>query len=291
MPRRRADATLAKDVPNYRRIMPFIMPGRNESAVYFDQEIDLTRTEPFLAKYNDLHPDARATLFHLVLWASVRTLHERPRLNRFVAGGKLWQRDGIWVSFSAKKRKDDDSPIVVLKRRLDPEQSFEDLVSTLHGDVQVGRSNKKSTTDKELSAVLRLPTGGVRALLAAGRALDGLGLLPAKLIESDPMYASMFIANLGSLKMDAAYHHLYEYGNIPIFCVIGRSRETPAVVDGQIVAKRIATLRYTYDERVEDGLYAQRALERLRTYVEDPEAAGGLAKMPDDSSSSRSVST
>lgn len=34
-----------------------------------------------------------------------------------------------------------------------------------------------------------------------------------------------------------------------------------------------ATLRFTLDERVADGLYAQRSLELLRRLVEDPASA------------------
>lgn len=163
MLRRRPDATLAEDVPRYRRIMPFLMRGRNESAVYFEQQIELAGTEAFLDRFRAQHPATKATVFHVVLWAAARVLHQRPRLNRFVAGGRLWQRDGVWLSFSAKKRMgDDDAPLVLVKRRFD----------------------------------------------------EG---------------------------------------------------EEP---------KRTVTLRYTYDERVEDGLYAQRGLELLRRMVEDPEAHG-----------------
>ena len=102
MRRRRADARLVRDAPPYRRIMPYIMRGRNESAVYFDQELDLARTEPFLDDFNRTHDGVRLTLFHVVVWGAVRVLDERPRLNRFVAGGRHWQRDGIWISYSAK---------------------------------------------------------------------------------------------------------------------------------------------------------------------------------------------
>jgi hypothetical protein len=109
---RRPDAKLA-EVPAYRRLMPYLMPGRNESIVYFELTLDLTRTEPFLAEFNAAHPDTRATLFHLVLWGLTHTLHARPRLNRFVAGRKVWQRDGIWLAFAAKKAKlAEDAPLV-----------------------------------------------------------------------------------------------------------------------------------------------------------------------------------
>jgi hypothetical protein len=257
--------------------MPYLMKGRNESAVYFDLPVDVTRTRVFIDAFNAAHPATRITLFHVVLWAVVQTLERRPRLNRFVAGSKLWERDGIWISYSAKKRLDDESPIVILKRRFDPAESFEAMVGALHAGLREGRSDKKSRVDKEVSAVLALPGPALRALLALSKLADSLGMLPRSMIDGDPMYASLFIANLASLKMDAGYHHLYEYGNIPIFCVIGRIADVPAVRDGRVEVRPVANLRFSYDERIEDGLYAQRSLEILRGIVEDPAAHGASA--------------
>lgn len=274
---RRPDGTLVRDVADVRRIVPYLMRGRNESAVYFEQTIDLTKVEAFLDAYNAAHPDRRATLFHVVAWAAAKVLDRRPRMNRFVAGGRLWQRDGIWISFSAKKRLDDEGTMFVVKRRFDPAASFAETVAFMYGDIVEGRSDVPSHTDKELGLLLKLPGPGLRLLLAAERGLDRLGLLPKWFTEPDPMFCSAFIANLGSLKMDAAYHHLYEYGNCPIFCVIGRTHETPVVVrDGKkskVAVGRVATLRWTFDERIEDGLYAQRCLQMLASIVEDPAAA------------------
>ncbi len=104
------------------------------------------------------------------------------------------------------------------------------------------------------------------------RRLDAWGLLPPSYSAGDPLYASAFVANLGSVGLDAAYHHLYEYGTIPIFVTIGRLHQRPVVLpDGAVGSRKIVTLRYTYDERVEDGFYAARALERLHELLETPE--------------------
>jgi 2-oxoacid dehydrogenases acyltransferase (catalytic domain) len=263
-----------RDNAPYRRVMPYLMRGRNESVVYFEQEHDLTKTLPFIERFNKAHPDTPVSLFHVVAWAAVKTLDERPNLNRFVAGGRVFQRDGIWISYSAKKEKADGSPIVVLKRRFDPDEPFDRMVDSMYGELRTSRSDDESYTDKELGLVLKAQGLPLRALMALERFADAFGLLPGAYIRNDPMFASLFIANLGSLKMDSGYHHLYEYGNIPIFCVIGRTRETPIAVDGKVKVRKIATLRFSYDERIEDGLYAQSSLERFRTYVEDPEGAG-----------------
>jgi len=84
------------------------------------------------------------------------------------------------------------------------------------------------------------------------------------------MYTSAFLANLGSLKIDAAYHHLYEHGNCPLFVTIGRVAQVPAVEDGNVVTQSQVTIRYSFDERVEDGLYCAKALQLLQQRLENP---------------------
>ena len=274
MRRKRADGLRVDDATPDRQIIPFLMRGRNESAVYFEQHIDLERTEDFLRAWNGAHPDLPATLQHVVIWAAVRTLAERPHLNRFIAGGRIYQRDGIWISYSAKKQLRDGAPIVVIKRRFDPGQPFGELVRAMAGDLRKGRSKERSTVDKELSIVLALPGPLLRLAMWLQRAADALGLLPRAFIDNDPLYASLFVANLGSIRMDAAYHHLYEYGSISLFCVMGKRGEEPVAQGGQVVARRRVVLRFTYDERIEDGLYAGQALQLFQRLVQDPSAAG-----------------
>ncbi|MBI5497379.1 MAG: hypothetical protein HY904_20360 [Deltaproteobacteria bacterium] len=271
---RRSDGTLARDVAPYRQIMPFIMRTRNESAVYFKQTFHLEKTLRFIEEWN-ARGGPRITLFHVFLHAAVHVLHRRPRLNRFVAGGRLYDRDGIWISYSAKKALNDASPIVVLKRRMDPAASFAQLVEAQQVDLKGGRSDEKSHVDRELGLILALPAFIIRLFIRLQFTLYDWNLLPDAFMRPDPMFASMFIANLGSLKMDSAYHHLYEYGNIGVFAVLGRVQHVVEPDhEGKPVMRPIAEARYTFDERVEDGLYGAQSMEILRQMVEDPEAHG-----------------
>ncbi len=233
----RPDGRLATDVPPFRRIMPYLMRTRNESAVYFEQEIDLTRTLEFIDGFN-AKSERRITVFHVFLWAALRALSERPRLNRFVSGGRIYERDGIWISYSAKKALRDDAPIVVLKRRFDPALSFEELVAFVYRDLEKGRSDEESETDEKLAAFLHLPGPLLRAGVRLIRWLDDWNLLPGSFIHPDPFYASLFVANLGSVRLESAYHHLYEYGNCPLFAAIGRKKPSATVdASGKVVTK------------------------------------------------------
>ena len=262
---RRPDATLVRDLSPVRRFMPFISPRRNESLVYFSHTVDAEPAIAFLETLNaDRPPERRITFFHLVLRAIALGFHERPRLNRFVAGGRLWQRDGIWLSFAAKRAMNDESPIITVKQRVDPTLPLTAMVDAILDQIQAGRAGRRTTSDSEVDLLLRLPVPVIRAAMWVAHKADALGLMPRSMIDADPLYASAFLANLGSVGLEGGYHHLWEHGTCGVFCVIGR-------IEPDASGRRRASLKYTYDERVEDGLYCARTLERLRERLEHPE--------------------
>jgi len=275
----RPDGDYVRDLPRTRRIMPFIMRKRNESTVFFEQKLDTTKTLTFLRDFRD-RTGLHTTMLHLLIYASVQMLKDRPRMNRFVAGGRIFQRRGIWISFSAKKRKTEYAPIVLVKREIDPSWSFEELVRQIEEGISNGRSDKPSTIDNELSLMFKLPTFLTGWLVWLLMKLDHFGLLPGSFIQKDPLFASLFIANLGSIDLDAGYHHLYEYGNIPMLIMAGRSKEEVVVgTDGNPEVRPMMTLRYSFDERIEDGLYGARALQIVKKLIEDP---SGSMSIPAD---------
>jgi hypothetical protein len=265
---RRRDGTLAKVAP-YRRIMPFLMRGKNESSVLFEHQLDMSRAQPWLEDWNR-RTGQHATAFHLVLHALARMLHERPHLNRFIAGRRIYDRRGVFMTFAAKKAMREDAPLATVKREFPREERFAEMVAALNSNIKVAKSDAVSKVDKELAVFLRFPGFLLAASVALLRWLDSHGLAPRALVGDDPLYTSAFIANLGSLKIDAAYHHLYEYGNCPLFCTVGRLAKAPIVVDDEVQVRPALLLRYSYDERVEDGFYAASGIALLRAWIEDP---------------------
>ena len=117
---RRPDATLVRDLPAVRRFMPMLSARRNDNLVYYGHDVPVEAALAFIERFNQgREPEERLTLFHLLLRSIARVAEERPRLNRFVAGGRLWQRDGIWMTFSAKREIQDGSPMITVKQRFD----------------------------------------------------------------------------------------------------------------------------------------------------------------------------
>jgi 2-oxoacid dehydrogenase/acyltransferase catalytic subunit len=272
---RRPDGKRVRDVPPIRAIMPYLMRGRNESAVYHDAAYDVGATRAWLKAYNRAHAD-RATLFHLFAWACARALHERPELNRFVSGGRIYQRDEVAFSFAVKPEFRDDAALVTVKLVAPRREPFDAFVPRMTAAIAEARGGPRAV-DREVAIVMRLPGPLVRLGVALVRLLDAWNLLPGFFMKNDPMFASLFLANLGSAGVSDAYHHLYEYGTVSVFGALSAPARVPVVEEGGIRSLEVLRVRWTFDERIHDAFYAARSLRVVQRIVEDPERYAGAA--------------
>ena len=262
---RRPDATLA-NVPPMRRFMPFISPRRNDSVFHLAQDFDLEAAFEFLDKHNRERPPERPiTIFHLLLRSCSQALLLRPGVNRFVAGGRLWQKHEAYMTFSALREIADGARMITIKYRFEPEtESLDEMVDNIYGRLRPARAGVQSTADKETGLLLRLPVFLTSWLVRANDWLDRLGLLPRAMIDSDPLNCSIFFGNIGSVGHPAGFHHLWEHGNCSIFCVVGK-------IEPRENGRRGMTVCWTYDERIEDGIYSAVTLAGIKTRLENPE--------------------
>ncbi|MCA9543754.1 MAG: 2-oxo acid dehydrogenase subunit E2 [Myxococcales bacterium] len=264
----RPDGTLVKDVHPYRRGMHYIMPTRAESVVYFDQDVD---AEALLAYLAEARPAFGANVSHALVGAFATALAENPRMNRFVVGRRVYQRNDLLLTFSMKRDLGDSrSKLATLKHRVAPGMTFPALVASINARVGENRTDAVTDEDKELNLFARLPRPLMRFAVGLVRTLDYYNLLPAFFIRGEALYTSMFLANLGSLGMGAGYHHLFEFGTCPAFVMAGEVVEKAVVRDGQVVVRPILPLRFTYDERIDDGMTARGGIRTAVKVLEDP---------------------
>ena len=118
-------------------------------------------------------------------------------------------------------------------------------------------------------------TGGTPDAALVQQLMHTYGSLDGTIVTQ---YASAFAANLGSLGIDRAWHHLYEYGTCGVFAVVGVAGKSVEVgADGQPEVRDTLRIRYTFDERVNDGFYCARSLDLVRQAVERPEILVGAS--------------
>ena len=266
----RADGTLVPGVHPYRVMLGHITPSRNQAIVYFDSYVRADKLIEYVAQAKSRHD---FDITHCLIAAVGAALAQNPRLNRFVVGRRLYQRNERSITFSAKrKRLDRDAKLATIKIALQDGESLGSLCGRINRGIGEERSGAATYMDRELGLLTSLP----RAVLIRGvklfQWLDHHNLLPPSFVDNDAMFCSVFIANLGSLDMDPGYHHLYEWGNCPIFLTAGRIADRPVVEGDRVVAQKTLHLRWSYDERIDDGLNARFGMEAVKRILEDPAA-------------------
>jgi hypothetical protein len=271
----RCDGTLIKGLPPFTILMPFVMPTRSASVIFFDQEIDVTEAQKRIKAINRELIKRReiVTLFDVVLCATVRGVALRPKVNRFISGKRFYQRNQIVFNFVAKKELSDEGEEVNVKIPFEPGETLYTIAPKVHGYVRQAISDEGMDNDKVVKILARLPHFVKRFVAWSLEWLDGHNMMPSDMVESDPCFCSVFLANVGSFGLETPpFHHLYDRGNCPIFIAVGGVRaQNRLEADGTIVERKLLRLRYSFDDRVVDGVYMAKALDYIRRFVESPE--------------------
>lgn len=271
---KRPDGSPAKKVPSYTKMLPYIMKGRNEAVIYYSHDFDMANALAFLKKKNKGLKVKKYGIFHIYLLAAARTLALRPRLNRFVLGRKIYQRKKIRISFVAKQSLEEDAKEINITLDIDPFDTLEIVVEKLGSKLnKIRKGEDVGGDEKEMDVVTRLPRFMINMITWIFTKLDYHNLAPKSMINVDPLYASIFMANLGSVDLPGTpYHHLFEWGTASIFMVIGKLKKIPVVNEkGKIVVGDVMNVKFSLDDRIGEAMYFAKALSLVDDFVRHPE--------------------
>ena len=278
-PRRRGDrpdAWLVRGLDSMHQIMPYIMPNRTDNEAVMTETIDLTALNAWLKEKNVEGIEFKYTMFHAILAALTKTIYERPLLNRFISRNRYFDRKEISYSFIVKKKFEDHAAeaVSILRVNLDDERSMiEQMYQKVRSFVYDVRKKQKSdgTTDV-MDVIMGMPRIITDLIMAALNFLEKRGRMPAAVQREDPYCSTVFISNLGSIRMSAQYHHLANWGTNSIFVIIGEKYKKRFLLEDDTEELREAVdLSVTVDERIADGVYFANSIHYLKHLLETPE--------------------
>jgi hypothetical protein len=270
----RPDGTYLDDLPHFTRLLPYLMPDRTGASIFMEQEIDVTRTREYVEAANRARETGagRVTFFQVCLCAAVRTLALRPQLNRFVSGYNYYQRHEVTCTFVAKRELSDDGAEVNVTLAFRGDETLSGLAAKVSQFVQGAKEGRGNTSDRLNALLVKLPRWVIRLVIWLLRCLDFHNLLPGSFLRSMPFWSSMFFTNVGSVGVDAPFHHHFNLGTCGLFIALGKHRREAVLTDdGRSVFRDKMKVTFTHDDRIVDGLYAGRALEVFRSLIENPE--------------------
>ena len=269
----RKDGRLIQSLAPFYKFMPYIMPNRTDNEAVMTETVELTALNAWLKAKNVEGIEFKYTFFHVIVAALVKTITLRPKLNRFYANENYYQRNKVTAGFIIKKEFSDGSEEAVALLDAAPT----DTVDTVHEEIRrrvyaTRHEQKLNTTDNSMDILNKLPRFLSKAAIRFIRWLDRHGWCPDVLIGDDPNYASVFLSNLGSIRLRSGYHHLTNWGTCSFFCVIGEKKWTPLYDQSGLVAMReTVDLGFTVDERIADGYYYSKSIRLFKHLLAHPE--------------------
>ena len=173
-----------------------------------------------------------------------------------------------------KKEMSTNSPDTAIKVHLTPRDTAADVYHKLQAAVDKEKDSAALDSNFDNLAGLLNLIPGVFLKFAVWllNLLDYFGLLPKFLMEISPFHGSLFFTSMGSLGIPPIYHHLYDFGNLPVFGAFGCKRRALEVTeDGSVVQKKYIDVKFVLDERIVDGFYYATFFKYYRRLLAHPE--------------------
>jgi len=265
----RKDGELIRKIDSMHYIMPLMYPNRCDNEAFLRATLDLTECDKFLAKKNATDPVYKYKLFQIIVAAALKTITLRPQMNRFICNKNLYQRNHVNAAFTVKKVFSDEGGETLARIECTKDDTFESIHEKIYQQVSHCKTGSDQSTDA-MDIIQKIP--GKHAIGAIARFLDRHGWMPQPIIATDPYTCSVVLSNLGSLKLDAPFHHLTNWGTTSIFCSIGMIKKRPFFDDeGNMEMKNSVEIDLTIDERIADGYYYAKTLRLLEKLIQNPE--------------------
>lgn len=252
-------------------VIPYIMRTRNDAQNQIADTIDITEANKFLREMRKKGYKSISVL-HVFIAAYIRAIAMRPGINRFCSGQKIYHRNTIEINMAVKKEMSLDAPDTMIKVRFEPTDTITDVYEKFNAVVEKATAEGSNTDfDKTARTLTRLPGILFRTTVRLLEFLDYHGWLPQALLDVSPFHGSMIITSMGSLGIPPIYHHLYNFGNLPVFISYGlKYHKNVMNANGVVERRTMIDVKVVTDERICDGFYFASALKLIRKFVASP---------------------
>ncbi len=266
----RSDGRKLKTLGPFFRVIPHVMKERSDAHVYYTQDLPLRYLDEYIDKKEK--EGIRISYMNIIYAALVRLLAEKPALNRFVMDGRTYARHGITISLAIKKEMTEEIEETTIKIPFTGSENIFEVKEKL--DNAIARNKDlaaENNTDKLAKFLSPIPSWLFKLVVNILMFLDKHGMMPKAVIEASPFHTSAFLTNVGSLGIDAIYHHIYNFGTTGVFLAMGKKKKSYIYEDDSIVQEKTISLAWVADERICDGFYYANALKSFYRYMKKPE--------------------
>ena len=268
----RKEGRLLRSLPAFAKFVPFIMPTRNDACNQYEESFEVSDVDRRLRK---LRVDGYKGIgiLHFIIAAYIRGVSMLPGMNRFVVGRRIYARDNIEVVMTVKRSLAIDATETTIKVVFEPTDTIFDVYRKMSEKIdEIKTVEGNNNTEDVAEAMCKAPRFLLRFALTILRIMDYFGWLPQSLLDASPFHGSMIITDLGSLRIGPIYHHIYNFGTLPVFIAFGAKRHSYELDrHGNMVDRKYVDCKFVMDERTVDGHYYAQFLQAFRYICQHPE--------------------
>ena len=268
----RKEGRLLRSLPAFAKFVPFIMPTRNDACNQYEESFEVSDVDRRLRK---LRVDGYKGIgiLHFIIAAYIRGVSMLPGMNRFVVGRRIYARDNIEVVLTVKRSLAIDATETTIKVVFEPTDTIFDVYRKMSEKIdEIKTVEGNNNTEDVAEAMCKAPRFLLRFALTILRIMDYFGWLPQSLLDASPFHGSMIITDLGSLRIGPIYHHIYNFGTLPVFISFGAKRHAYELDrHGNMVDRKYVDCKFVMDERTVDGHYYAQFLQAFRYICQHPE--------------------
>ncbi len=249
----------------------YFMPDRNDACNSIQDTVEISAVERYIHKKREEGLKGFG-LMHVFLAAYVRCVAKYPGLNRFFSGQRVHQRDeDIMFTMVVKRDMTTDAPDTSIKLCLNVHDTADDVYHKLNAAIEKVKEGDESSLDNLIGLLTCLPRLLLKFVVWLLKLLDYFGKLPKFLLDMSPFHGSVIFTSMGSLGIPPVTHHLYNFGNLPVFLAFGRKyRKIELNSDGEAVVRRYVDISMNTDERTVDGFYYATVLKYFHKICRNP---------------------
>lgn len=252
-------------------VKSYIMPTRNDACNQFADSLEVSEAEVWLRQKRK-EGYKGIGLMHVFIATYVRVIAELPGINRFIAGQRIYARHDIEINMMVLRTEGVDAEETCAKVVFSPSDTIYDVYNKMNAKIEEIRVSDDSGTENVAGIFMKLPSLLLKFVVAMLRVLDYFGAVPQALLDVSPFHGSMIITDLGSLGIPPIHHHIYNFGNLPIFISLGAKRKCLEIdANGQPVTRKYVDYTVVSDERICNGQYFSRAFRLMNHYLRNIE--------------------
>lgn len=268
----RKEGRLLRSLPAFAKFVPFIMPTRNDACNQYEESFEVSDVDRRLRKLR-VDGNKGIGILHFIIAAYIRGVSMLPGMNRFVVGRRIYARDNIEVVMTVKRSLAIDATETTIKVVFEPTDTIFDVYRKMSEKIdEIKTVEGNNNTEDVAEAMCKAPRFLLRFALTILRIMDYFGWLPQSLLDASPFHGSMIITDLGSLRIGPIYHHIFNFGTLPVFISFGAKRHAYELDrHGNMVDRKYVDCKFVMDERTVDGHYYAQFLQAFRYICQHPE--------------------